>query len=466
MSRFIAVFVIAGAVAVATAACRVPSASQPVCPVVEAPPPPLPITVPCDDVHHDNRGGVKLKLAKAKFSDLPGWQNDQHSQAVPALIASCEQLAKLPDSATVGSGPYGGRVWQWWRACTRAKRLAPGDDAAARKFFEKEFVPYAAYGTKGRVGKMTGYYVQELRGSKTRGGKYQFPLYARPPDLLSIQLSSFFSDGRSRRIWGRVDPKTQRFVRYWTRAEIRKKGKAEVLLWVDDPVDSFAIEIEGSGKAKLPDGTEMWINFAAKNGRGGRGIGEIMRAIRQVKKYYAARPDTPANRKALLKRYFQIIDLKRSLVLFQVEPRGGAIGTQDVVLTPGRSLAVDRSVISLSTPIWVDTTAPTAPGKRHGPWQHLVIAQDTGGSIKGPVRGDIYFGDDRDAAAIGGRTNNRGQMWLLLPRGIRVPTIRPKTPKKRRRAVPPPPNQSPAGAGEVSTQPSPAGTVRPSQAKN
>ena len=198
-----------------------------------------------------------------------------------------------------------------------------------------------------------------------------------------------------------------------------------MLIWADDPVDSFALEIEGSGKAKLKDGTEMWINFAAKNGRRGRGNGAIMRALRQLKKDHQTRPYTPHNWTRYVEQYFKIIDMKRSLVLFHVEPRGGAIGTQDVVLTPGRSLAVDRSVISLSTPIWVSTTVPRAPGKAHAPWHRLVVAQDTGGAIKGPVRGDIYFGADRAAAAIGGRTNNRGRMWLLLPTTIKIKAANP-----------------------------------------
>ena len=128
----------------------------PVCPVVEPPRPPLPITVPCEDVEHDNSGTVKLTLATATFADMPHWGDDNHAEALPAFLASCEQLKKLPDNATVGSGPFGGRAWQWRRACVRARRLAPGDQAAARAFFEKEFRPYAAHGTKGPHGKMTG----------------------------------------------------------------------------------------------------------------------------------------------------------------------------------------------------------------------------------------------------------------------------------------------------------------------
>jgi membrane-bound lytic murein transglycosylase A len=120
-------------------------------------------------------------------------------------------------------------------------------------------------------------------------------------------------------------------------------------------------------------------------------------------------------------RFHEIAEIKDSVVFFREEPRNGAIGTQDVVLTARRSLAVDRAVIPLSTPVWVDTTAPMSAGGKRGPFRQLLIAQDTGGNILGSVRGDIYWGDDRDAVAIGSRVNNRGQMWLLLPRSIRVP---------------------------------------------
>jgi membrane-bound lytic murein transglycosylase A len=116
----------------------------------------------------------------------------------------------------------------------------------------------------------------------------------------------------------------------------------------------------------------------------------------------------------------EIFDLNPAKVFFEESDRAGAIGTQDVILTPRRSMAVDRAVIALSTPVWVDTRAPTAGGGKTAAWRHLVIAQDTGGAILGPIRGDIYWGDDAEAAAIGGRMGGPGRMWLLLPRGLRI----------------------------------------------
>jgi len=120
-----------------------------------------------------------------------------------------------------------------------------------------------------------------------------------------------------------------------------------------------------------------------------------------------------------LARYHEILDQKTSMVFFEIEDRPGAIGTQNVILTPQRSLAVDRAVIPLSTPVWVTTTAPRTASGRHAKFRQLLIAQDTGGAIRGTIRGDIYWGDDAEALAIGKRVNGPGRMWLLLPKGLR-----------------------------------------------
>ncbi len=398
-------------------------------------PAPLPaVVVPCDKPKksaHTTTGKDKLSLVSARFANLPGWKSDKQAVAAVAFARSCAQLATLADDAPVGSGPYGGTASDWRAACTAVAALPAGDNKAARRFFEKQFKAYAAHGRKGPEGKLTGYYVQPLRGSRTRRGPYQFPLMAVPKDLVSVQLSNFISDGRSRRIWGRVDPATMTFVPYPTREEIRKGnvGNEGVVVWVDDPVDAMAVEIEGSGKAVLEDGTVLWVAFGGKNGRRGRRLRGTMRAIRALKKNFDAENAAGMPNDSQTNRFHEVVDPKKSVVFFELESRPGAIGTQDVVLTPQRSLAVDRAVIPLSTPVWVDTVAPRSPRGKQGTWQRLLIAQDTGGAILGSVRGDIYWGDDEDAVRMGSRTYGKGQMWLLLPRALKVKTkVLPKKP--------------------------------------
>ena len=383
-------------------------------------PPGRDAAAPTDEVL-SSTGDDRLRLSPVTFADLPGWADDRHAEATRALAASCTQLAALADRQWVGATPYAGQARHWRRACAAARALVADDhnraegasDREARLFFEKYFTPYAAAGKLGPVGKVTAYYVQPLRGSRARTGKYLFPLFARPPDLVSARLDEFVPDGRSRRVWGRVDERTGQLVPYPERAPFRRAATdpAAVLVWVDDPLDALSVEIEGSGRVELSDGTTMWVGFAGKNGHASTtSLGAVWRELFALRQARGAGPWSPD----LLARYEEIMDAKKSLVFFAAQDQPGALGTQGVVLTPKRSIAVDRATIALSTPVWVETTVDAAP------WRRLLVAQDTGGHILGTVRADIYWGDDADAVATGRHLNAPGKMWLLLPRGVRT----------------------------------------------
>jgi len=318
----------------------------------------------------------------------------------------------------VGTGPYGGVAQQWRDACTAVNTIPKENNARARAFFESYFTPYATSGEAGPTGRFTGYYVQPLRGSMTRGGRYQFPLYKRPDDLVAIRLNDFIDDGRSRRIWGRLDD-NGKLKPYPTRAEFlankKNSNRDDVLLWLDSPADAVLVEIEGSGNVTLKDGSQTIVAFAGKNGRRSEKRGAA-RALRRLERQHGNRRWNKRD----LARISEITATKASIVFFEISNRAGAVGSQNVVLTKRRSLAVDRALVPLSTPIWIDTTAPPSATSEHQPWRHLVIAQDTGGAIVGSVRGDIYWGDDREAEQIGRRVNGPGRMWLLLPKGIEL----------------------------------------------
>lgn len=393
-----------------------PPATTPTCP------PATPVMVPCDEIDSTatSSTGDRLRLIPATFADLPGWRDDDQSAAVPALLRSCAKLDQLADGARIGASPYGGTTRDWRTACAAATALPAGDAAAARAFFEAHFRPYAAHGSDGPRAKLSGYYVQALTGSRTRHGAYQTPVLARPDDLVAVPLSEFVPDGRDRRIWGRVDPATGTLVPYPTRAEIRRDADRPAILWSDDPVAALFAEIEGSGKVTLDDGSTVWIAFAGKNGRRFRGVGGILRAMGALERGQGTMQGIRAWFDAHPERRDEIFDLNPAKVFFEESSREGAIGTQDVILTPRRSLAVDRAVIALSTPVWVDTRAPSSAAGKTSTWRQLLIAQDTGGAILGPVRGDVYWGDDDEAAAIGGRMGGPGRMWLLLPPGIAI----------------------------------------------
>ncbi len=362
-----------------------------------------------------------LKLTRVKFSDLPGWTDDKLAEAVPSFLSSCAVVATLNDGDPMGHDGHGGKAGQWRKACAAAARVKPGDDAAARAMFEAEFVPWSAAGKAGPEGKLTGYNVQQIRASRKKGGKYQIPIYDRPKDLVMIDLSKHIPDAHGRRIWGKLDPKGE-VAPYPTRAEIRKgalAGQNLEIMYADDPVDVLFAHIEGSAKAIMDDGSVVWLEFAGKNGRAYRGVGGVLKSMGElqapgsgtmqgIRKWFAEHPG----------KFDQVVDQSSSFVFFRESPKPGAVGSQMVVLTPQRSMAVDRAFIAHSTPIWVDTRAPIVGQQGTAPWRQLLIAQDTGGGILGAVRGDIYWGDDLAAAERSGRMGGPGKYWLLLPKGV------------------------------------------------
>jgi membrane-bound lytic murein transglycosylase A len=370
----------------------------------------------------------RLRLTAVPFGDLPGWAEDRLDQALPAFRASCGKLARLPDDAAVGIDGSSGRARDWRAACAAAASVPDGDAAAARAYFEAAFTPWAAAGDGGRVGKMTGYHVQALRGSRTRHGRYQFPIWGRPPDLVSIDLTAFLPDARGRRIWGRLDPETGAVVPYATRSAIRQgalAGRDLELLWVDDPVDALFADIQGSAMVAMDDGSEVWIGFAGKNGCTYRGVGGVLKEMGELAGYGGTIPGIRAWFADHPDRFDEIADRNRSKIFFRVAERPGAVGSQGVTLTAGRSLAVDRAFVAASTPVWVETRAPVAGARGTAPWRRLLVAQDTGGGILGPVRGDIYWGADAEASERAGRTGGSGRVWLLLPREVRPAAARP-----------------------------------------
>jgi peptidoglycan lytic transglycosylase A len=339
----------------------------------------------------------RLTLAPARFEALSGWGEDRVSAALPALLRSCKKLLAKPENApaitrtvtTKAKTPDFGTIADWRPACAAAEAIPDGDEKAARQFFEANFAPFLAGNNGEAAGLFTGYFEITLNGSRKRGGPYQTPLYRRPPER-----------GR------------------YTRAEIEDgalSGKGLELFWVDDPADAFFLEIQGSGRVKLPDGSVARIGYDGKNGKPyvavGRLLierGELTRdkvTMDTIRRWMADNP----KKAALLRRD------NPSFVFFREISGDGPIGAQLVPLTAERSLAVDRGFIPLGTPIWIDVRQRFAP---HDTMRRLVVAQDTGGAIKGPVRGDLFWGHGKEAADGAGAMNARGRYYLLLPKAV------------------------------------------------
>jgi membrane-bound lytic murein transglycosylase A len=336
-------------------------------------------------------------FAPVSFSDLDGWQKDAPSEALAAFKLSCASLSAKPG----------------WKSVCDAAQTTPSTGEDARKFFEADFRPYALAGHEGEYGLFTGYYMPELRGSMQREGEFQTPLYARPDDLVSADLGLFKADLKGQKIVGKV--RDGKFVPYDERAAIAKGAlgsRAKPLVWVDDPVDAFFLEVQGSGRVRLGDGKFLYLGYDNANGRAYTSIGRVLKDRGEIQS-----PVTMAAIRTKLSEYpsdgQDIMNENASYVFFRPLPGQDAIGAEGVALTPKRSLAVDPNFVPLGAPVWIDTTDGNG-----AILQRLMIAQDTGGAIKGPVRGDVFWGAGGDAATQAGSMQSRGRAYILLPKSL------------------------------------------------
>jgi membrane-bound lytic murein transglycosylase A len=358
----------------------------------------------------------RLTLAATDFEHLAGWREDLQGVALAALRKSCEAIGKQPDDSAIGPGGIAGTAADWRAICADAARLDPADDAAARRFFEAGFVPFSLANNSEKSGLFTGYYEAELRGSRRREGSFTTPLLRRPADLVMVELGLFRPAWRGERIGGRVEG--GQLKPYASRAEIERGALAQrdlELFWVDDAADAFFLHIQGSGRVRLPDGTVAQLAYDGQNGRPYVPIGRILAergalardevSMQAIRAWLAAHPAEAA----------ALMNENPSYVFFRELTGEGPIGAQGVALTAGRSLAVDRAFLPLGVPLWLDLD-DSAEG--NGKLRRLVIAQDTGGAIRGPVRGDLFWGFGREAADRAGMMKDRGAYYLLLPRNV------------------------------------------------
>lgn len=358
-----------------------------------------------------------VDLQITAFSALPDWSRDRQGDALIALRKSCPALRAGPTSVI---GQHSVRADDWAAICRAADKIAANDNTTARKFFERWFQPYLVTSDAGSMGLFTGYFEAELRGAKTRSATYNVPLHGLPRDLINIDLGHFDRKLKGHTVIGRVEK--GRFYPYHRRGDIQKgaiDGTAPVIAWVDNSIDAFLLHVQGSGRVKLDDGEVLRVGYAGNNGHGYVSIGKAL--IKQgelapgragwaaIRKWIERNPQKEAALLAQNPRY----------IFFRIITGDGPIGSQGVALTPRRSLAVDRKYIPLGFPLWLDTVWPGGGDPR--PLRRLMIAQDTGSAIKGPVRGDFFWGYGNDALAEAGRMKSSGRYFLLLPKSTTPP---------------------------------------------
>lgn len=359
-------------------------------------------------------------FAPASFADLPGWADDELRAALAAFRRSCAVFAKSPPGAPVGPQGIGGSAAEWQQVC--AEVPATDDAAATRKFLEQEFTPYLVAGTKGSEGLFTGYYEPELAGARSRSDQYSVPLFRRPAELVMVDLGEFRADLSGNSIAGRVVD--GRLKPYATRADIDSgalAGQDLELLWLADSVDAFFLQVQGSGRIRLAEGGTTRVGFAAHNGHGFVSIGRILIDEGKLTKDQATAQsvaqwlkDHPAEAPALMAR-------NPRFIFFREIEGEGPIGAQGTVLTAQRSMAVDGALLPLGAPFWIDTSWPAGTDRAGQPLRRLMIAQDVGGAIKGPVRGDLFWGTGAAALEVAGRLKQPGRYFILLPKTVPIP---------------------------------------------
>lgn len=337
------------------------------------------------------------------FNALPGWPQASLAQSLRAFLVSCGRPQR----------PF-------LVACELAALVPAGDEAAARQFFESQFTAYALRSsTSGEIGLLTGYYEPVIDGSRTQDAEHRIPVHGVPDDLIVVDLASVNPDVRNMRLRGRLEGR--RLVPYWSRAEIEARNNelpAPIIAWTNDPVEFFFMQIQGSGQIRLPDGERMRIGYADQNGHPFRSLGRYLvergemtldqASMQTIKAWAAANPQ----------KLRDALNVNPSYVFFrEVKGLEGPIGAQNVPLTAGYSLAVDRRFVALGTPVYVATNVPLSEERL----ERLMVAQDTGGAIRGVVRGDFYWGSGPDAGTQAGRMRNQARMWLLWPRGQPLP---------------------------------------------
>ena len=318
---------------------------------------------------HPLAKGRTFQLTPVAFSELKGWRQDSVISALPAMKKSCT------------TNPSG-----YEKFCRGLPSVHSENDL--RSLIEGTLRPYRVTSKGNSTGKITGYYEAELTGTRYHENGAQMPIYAAPSDY-------------------------QKDKKYPTRKDIDKNGlkNAQIIAWADNPVDLFITHVQGSGRLVTPEGEVIQLSYAGNNGRSFKGLGAIMKEAGIDSSVANSMPrirewclDHPSEAQALMQ--------KNERYIFFKELMGeGPIGSAGVALTPARSLAVDTTYIPMHTPMWLETTNPNG-----GSIHQLMMAQDTGSAIKGPIRADFFWGYGAAAFQTAGHMNQQGSYYLLLPR--------------------------------------------------
>jgi membrane-bound lytic murein transglycosylase A len=404
--RAIRVQLLAVAATVLAAAC---SAVSP--PVASCPP--APDCPRCPACPPAGPPAQEARYEAVQWTAVPGWRDTALAPSLRAFLVGCAKL---------------GSASAWQGVCGRGRSVSTDDEDAVRAFFELEFTPHRVVAPdQSDQGFVTGYYEPVVPGRLARGGDYVYPVYGVPSDLIVVDLAPLVPELRNLRLRGRLEGR--RLVPYYSRGELEERAArseqtgaatvAPVLAWVSDPVELFFLQIQGSGQLELETGERLRLGYADQNGHPYRSLGRYLIDRGELTLEQASMQSIKAWAKANPDRLQEALNANPSYVFFRQLPGedAGPIGTLGVPLTAGYSIAVDPRYIPLGAPVFLATTYPLSEQAL----ERLVMAQDTGGAIRGAVRADFYWGTGEAAGELAGRMRQRGRMWLMWPRGERLP---------------------------------------------
>lgn len=333
-------------------------------------------------------------------------------QAWPALLTSCKALR-------------GDMLKTWSATCDAARELGPqATDSVIRQFLQSRLAPWQLVNAdNSEQGLITGYYEPLIHASRSATPRYATPVLGVPDDLITVDLSEVYPDLKGMRLRGRIEGR--KLVPYWTNGQLatmsdaqKEQLPAKTLMWVDDTVEYLFLQIQGSGQAQFPDGSRVRIAYADQNGHPFKSIGRWLIDKGELTLPQASMQGIQAWARANPQRLTELIAANPSYVFFREEASAGEgpKGAQGLPLTAGRSIAVDPRSIPLGAPVFLAFNMPD--GK---PMQRLMLAQDTGGAIRGRVRADFFWGFGAEAGSMAGRMRQQGRIWILWPQGSTPP---------------------------------------------
>jgi len=366
-------------------------------------------------------------FAKASWQQLPGWKTDPVEKLWRPFLANCRSIILRTGRPASTSAPEMADPYAWQQTCAAARELPPAPTAdAVRAFLEHWLQPWSVRDPNGEqaTGLATSYYEPLVHASRERGGDYQWPLYSVPADLLTIDLGSLYPELAGKRIRGKLDGK--RVVPYDTRSEIeRPERQPPAIVWVNDPIDAFFLQVQGTGRAVLDtgpgQGSTIRLAYADHNGHPYVSIGKWLIDRGELTMSQASMQGIRAWARKNPGRVKEMLNANPAVVFFREEavldPSEGPKGAMGLPLTPLRSLAVDPSIVPLGTPVFLSTTQPNSKQ----PLNVAALAQDTGAAIKGPARVDVFWGFGDEAGEMAGRMKQPSRLWVLWPKGEGVP---------------------------------------------